>query len=47
VGNFGGNFVSGMPGLSLAKISRRSARGQMQIGGKLERKMNGMDEKTK
>jgi len=35
-----------MLGLSLAKVSRSSVKGQMENGGKLRRKIDGMNEKT-
>jgi hypothetical protein len=33
--------------LSLVKVSRQSSEGQMEIGGKRKRKMNGVNEKSR
>jgi hypothetical protein len=36
-----------MPDLSVVKVSRPSAKGQMEIGGKPTRKMNEVDKKSR
>jgi hypothetical protein len=47
MGKFGGKSWTGMPNHSLIKVSRRSGKGQIETGGKQQRKMNGKDEKSK
>ncbi|MGB2637143.1 MAG: hypothetical protein WAM58_24655 [Candidatus Acidiferrum sp.] len=41
-----GKCGSGMPDLSVVKVSRRSGKGQMENGGKRKGKMNGADRKS-
>jgi hypothetical protein len=41
-----GKCGSGMPDLSVVKVSRGSGKGQMENGGKLKGKMNGANRKS-